>query len=155
MKSTNDVTANKAIVLFDGICPLCRKSVGLVKRLDWLGRLTYQDARDVEHLPKSSVPLDSDRLLREMHLLTPNRKHVYSGFKAVRWMAGRMPLLWPLWPILYVPGMPVLGQRIYLWIAKNRYHLVPCHDGACTVSMKSQTATAVAHSNNGVQTPVA
>src|SRR5262249_15442322 len=35
-----------AVVLYDGQCPLCRRSVALLRRLDWLGRLAYADARD-------------------------------------------------------------------------------------------------------------
>jgi len=29
-----------------------------------------------------------------------------------------------------------LGNRVYRWIAKNRYSLVPCHDGVCQVPLK-------------------
>ena len=63
-----------------------------------------------------------------MHLLTPDGKRLYHGFGAFRWMAWRLPLCWPIAPLLYVPGVPWLGQRIYLWIARNRFHLVPCHE---------------------------
>lgn len=124
---------SRAIVLFDGTCGLCQKSVAVLKRLDWKRRLAYHDARDVEHLPASAVPLDPERMLQEMHLLTPDRQRVYAGFRAFRWMAGRLPLLWAFWPLLFLPGVPWLGQRVYLWVAKNRYNLVPCHDGQCSI----------------------
>src|SRR5438132_632627 len=125
-----EATANKprkAIILFDGMCPLCRRSVAIVKRLDWRRRLNYHDARDVERLPESAVPFDPQRLLQEMHLLTPNRRRIYIGFRAFRWIAGRLPALWPVWPLLFLPGIPWFGQRLYRWVAKNRYNLVPCH----------------------------
>jgi predicted DCC family thiol-disulfide oxidoreductase YuxK len=123
----------KAVVLYDGSCPLCKKSVAILKRLDWLKRLTYQDARDLEHLPESSIPLEPERLLQEMHIVTPNRKRVHAGFRAFRWMAGRLPVFWALWPLLFIPGVPWIGQRLYRWIARHRYHLVPCSDGACAL----------------------
>ena len=41
-------------------------------------------------------------------------------------------------PLLYLPGVPAVGQRLYLWVARNRYHLVPCHDGACAVPLKKE-----------------
>jgi predicted DCC family thiol-disulfide oxidoreductase YuxK len=123
----------KAIVLYDGECPLCQRSVAILKRLDWLGRLRFQDARDREHLPASEVPLDPERLLVEMHLLTPDRKRVYAGFAAFRWIAGRLPLLSAIVPLLYLPGVPWLGQKVYRWVARNRFDLVPCHDGQCAV----------------------
>ena len=128
----------KAIVLYDGECPLCQSSVAILKRLDWLGRLRFQDARDREHLPASEVPLHADRLLVEMHLLTPDRKRVNAGFAAFRWMAGRLPFLWAIWPLLFLPGVPWLGRKIYGWVARNRFHLVPCHDGQCAVPPRAK-----------------
>jgi predicted DCC family thiol-disulfide oxidoreductase YuxK len=132
----------KAIILYDGRCPLCQKSVALLRRLDWLRRLSYQDARDVEHLPATNVPLDPERLLQEMHLLTPDRQRTYSGFKAFRWIAGRLPVFWLMWPLLFVPGIPWLGRRIYRWIARHRYHLVPCRNGTCAVTPPGTSSVA-------------
>jgi predicted DCC family thiol-disulfide oxidoreductase YuxK len=120
-------------VLYDGQCPLCLRSVALLKRLDWLGQLRYIDARDRQQWPASDTPLDPERLLQEMHVLTPDGRHVYHGFAALRWIAWRLPLLWPLAPLLYIPGVPRLGQRLYLWVARNRFRLVPCHGGVCTL----------------------
>jgi predicted DCC family thiol-disulfide oxidoreductase YuxK len=95
-------------VLYDGRCPLCRRSVALLKRLDWLGRLRYADARDP------------------------------AALGAVRRLAWQLPALWPAAPLLYLPGVPQLGQRLYLWVAKNRFHLVPCHDGECQVPQRKR-----------------
>jgi predicted DCC family thiol-disulfide oxidoreductase YuxK len=131
-----DPAPGKGIVLYDGDCPFCRRSVAILKRLDWLGRLHFQSARDVDHLPPSHVSLDSKRLLDEMHVLTPDRRHAYAGYSAFRWIAWRLPLAVPAAPLLYVPGVPWVGNRIYLWVAKNRMNLVPCTDGACPVHLK-------------------
>ena len=126
-------SARQGQVLYDGQCALCLKSVGILKRLDWLGLLTYVDARDREHLPPSDAPLDPERLMQEMHVLTPDGRGLYHGFGSLRWLAWRLPLLWPLAPFLYLPGVPGLGQRLYLWIARNRFRLVPCHGGVCSI----------------------
>ncbi len=122
-----------AIVLFDGQCAFCRKSVSLLRRLDWLGRFDCRDARDVANLPPSGDPLDPQRLLEEMHVVTPDRKRAYAGYRAVRWIAWRLPLLWPLAPFLHLPGAVWLGSKLYRWIARNRFKLVPCRHGVCTV----------------------
>jgi predicted DCC family thiol-disulfide oxidoreductase YuxK len=127
-----------AQLLYDAHCPFCLKSVAVLKRLDWFGRLRYVDARNLANLPASDPPLDSDRLLEEMHLLTPDGKHVYHGFAAFRWVAWRLPLLWPIAPFLYIPGLPALGQKAYLWVARNRYSLVPCHDGMCPLPQRGE-----------------
>ena len=124
---------NQAVVLYDGHCPLCRKTTSILRRFDWLGRLAFHNCRDAANIPANTAHLDTARMLREMHVLTPDRRRALSGFPAVRWIAGRVPVLWPLYPLLFVPGMTRLGQRLYLWVARNRFHLVPCHDGVCTI----------------------
>jgi predicted DCC family thiol-disulfide oxidoreductase YuxK len=127
----------KAHVLYDGLCPLCLKSVALLKRLDWFKRVDYVNAREPDQVqrvqPAGLPPLEPKSLLQEMHLLTSTGGHVYHGFQAFRWMAWRLPLLWPLAPFLYVPGVPWLGQKLYLWVARNRFRLVPCHGGVCSI----------------------
>lgn len=124
------------ILLYDGKCPLCQRSVKILKRLDWFRCVRYQDARQVDQLPVTNPPLDPDRLLEEMHLVPRDRKHIYHGFSAFRWLAWRMPLLWAIAPFLYIPGVPFLGQKVYLWVARNRFKLVPCKDGVCELPMR-------------------
>lgn len=126
-----DPAPGKAIVLYDGRCRLCLAGVRNLRRLDWLGKVAYHDCRDIDHLPPSAVPLDPVRLLQEMHLVLPDRQRVLSGYAAFRWLAWRLPLTWATVPFLYIPGVPQLGNRAYLWIARNRYDLLPCKDGAC------------------------
>ena len=123
----------RAQVLYDGQCAFCLKSVALLRRLDWLNRLSYIDFRNPDRLPNSKLPLDPGRLLEEMHLVTPDGCRVYHGFQAIRWIAWRLPPLWPVAPLLALPGMARLGQRAYLWVARHRFQLVPCHGGVCTL----------------------
>jgi hypothetical protein len=77
-------------------------------------------------------------LLDEMHLLPRGSRRYYHGFTAFRWMAWRLPLCWCLAPLLYLPGMASLGQRVYRWVARNRFRLVPCHGGICKMGDNSQ-----------------
>jgi predicted DCC family thiol-disulfide oxidoreductase YuxK len=132
-----DHAMGKGIVLFDGECSLCQRSVRILKRLDWLEKLHFQSARDTEHLPVTSVILDNAKMLEEMHLLTPSRDVAYAGFRAFRWISWRIPLLMPFAPFMYLPGVPWLGNRVYLWVARNRLKLVPCHDGVCELPKKN------------------
>jgi predicted DCC family thiol-disulfide oxidoreductase YuxK len=131
-----DLFPGKAVVLFDGECPLCRRSVAILKRLDWLNRLAYQSARETDRLPRSEVALDPQRLIEEMHVVTPDRQKAYAGYRAFRWIAWRLPLTWFVAPLLYLPGVPWLGNQVYRWVAKNRFHLVPCDEGGCKVPLK-------------------
>lgn len=126
----------KAVVLFDGDCAFCQRSVRILKSLDWFKKLTTQNARDREHWPIAAEPLSLTKMLEEMHLVTPDGRKTYAGFSAFRWIAWRLPLALPMAPFLYLPGVLWLGNRVYRWIAKNRYSLVPCHDGVCQIPAK-------------------
>jgi hypothetical protein len=108
--------------------------VALLRRLDWLSALGYVDVRDPMQTLLLHVPVPPERLIEEMHLLTPDGGEVLHGFRAFRWMAWRLPLLWFLVPFLYLPGMATVGQRAYLWVARHRFRLVPCHGGVCTLA---------------------
>jgi predicted DCC family thiol-disulfide oxidoreductase YuxK len=129
------VPNNKAIVLYDGDCAFCLRSIGILRRLDWNKALSYQNARNRGELPRCGALAEPGRLLEEMHVLTPDRREIFAGFAAFRWIAGRIPLLWPFLPLMYLPGIPRLGQRLYLWVARNRFNLIPCQgmDGACSI----------------------
>ncbi len=137
MTTTPDFPRAQALVLYDGQCRLCLKSVALLRRLDWRGVLDFRDARRTASLPARDPPLDPEQLLEQLHLVAPPDGRVLAGFAAFRWMAWRLPLLWPLAPLLYVPGVPSLGQKLYLWVARNRFRLVPCHGGVCELSRRT------------------
>jgi len=128
-----DHRRERAILLYDGDCALCRRGVAQLRRLDWFGVLRYENAREREKMPVTEPPLNPDRLLEEMHLVPAHGGRIYHGFGAFRWLAWRLPALWPIAPFLYLPGIPTLGQRLYLWVARNRFRLVPCHGGICTL----------------------
>lgn len=124
---------NQARVLFDGDCAFCRKSVELLKKLDWFGNLDFVNVRD-ESLPLlKEPPVAGAPLLEQMHVLTRDGQHLYGGYRAIRWLAWRLPLTWLVAPFLYLPGMTYLGQKVYLAIARNRFKIIPCEHGACSL----------------------
>jgi predicted DCC family thiol-disulfide oxidoreductase YuxK len=127
-------------LLYDGQCPFCARSVRLAKRLDWLERLKPVDLVQASRL-ELPQPVSAEQLLEQMHLITPGGSKIYRGFEALRWLAWRLPLLWPLAPLLYVPGMARLGQRLYLAVARNRFRLVPCHGGVCRLPEAATTTS--------------
>jgi predicted DCC family thiol-disulfide oxidoreductase YuxK len=134
--ATSTRHSRRAAVFFDGDCAFCRRSIALLQRLDWLHRLVYVNSRERDNPLLANPALDHAPLLEEMHLLTPDGTGLYHGFGAVRWLAWRLPALWPIAPFLYVPGVPTLGQKLYLWVARHRFRLVPCHGGVCTIQRR-------------------
>jgi predicted DCC family thiol-disulfide oxidoreductase YuxK len=123
----------RAVMLYDGLCPFCCKGVAIVRRLDWFNLIHYVDARHPEDFPLPGVQLEPKRLLEEMHVVTGHGLRVYHGFAALRWLAWRLPLLWGFAPLFYLPGVLPVGQWLYLWVARNRFRLIPCHGGVCTL----------------------
>lgn len=120
-------------VLYDGDCALCRASVGWLRRLDWRGVLSFVSLRDENDPIVQGVPASREQLVEQMHVWPASRQGLYHGFAAFRFLAWRLPALWPIAPFLYLPGVPWAGQKIYLWIARNRFNLVPCKDGVCHI----------------------
>ena len=68
--------------------------------------------------------------------VAPGRRRRRRRRRRGRWGGRRLPLLWLSAPLLYLPGVPWLGQCIYLWVARNRFNLVPCRDGVCDIQKK-------------------
>ena len=72
-----------------------------------------------------------------MHVVTPDRQHAFAGYRAIRWLSWRIPPLWLLAPFFYLPGALWLGNKAYRWVARNRFKLVPCEHGLCTVQRRN------------------
>lgn len=122
--------SDRALVVYDGQCRFCLASVASLRRLDWRRRLSYGDARSADVL-RENPSIDPVRALARLHLVTPDGARVLDGFHAFRWLAGRLPLLWIAWPVLWLPGMSALGTRVYDWIARNRFAFGTCESGSC------------------------
>ena len=100
--------------------------------LDVFAKLQLLDLRQQEDA--LGVAVDRRRAEREMFVLTPGGKWL-GGFRAFHWMAWRLPLLVIVAPLLYFPGVPPLGDRVYRWVSHNRFRLmgVSCDSDACAV----------------------
>lgn len=125
------------IVIFDGHCRFCRAHVERFARWDRNGRLAFlslHDPRVSEWFPD----LDRDELMRHMVVIDRGgRRHF--GAAAIRHLSPHLRPLWPLAPLLHVPGTLPLWQWIYSQIARRRYlfgHLGECTDGSCQVRPK-------------------
>jgi predicted DCC family thiol-disulfide oxidoreductase YuxK len=121
----------KARVLYDGDCAFCCKSIELLKKLDWLGKLEYVNVRDETQAFLKEPPVAGAPLLEQMHVLPARSQSLYGGYRAIRWLAWRLPATWLIAPFLYPPGMTWLGQKLYLCVARNRFKIIPCEHGVC------------------------
>ena len=111
------------VVVFDGACGFCSRSAVVVRRLDLGRRLRFVDANaDWPSLAAAYPSLDADACLAEMHVVdgAGPAARITAGFYAFRRLAWVLPIAWPLVPLLYVPGVPAIGRRVYRFIALHR-----------------------------------
>src|SRR5574341_2176045 len=122
---TEPIIMTKLAVLFDGQCPLCMRSVTIVDCFDWRGKFVFRDVNDWEQISRDFPGLDQHKSLEEMQVLVPrgNRHEALAGFYAFRKIAQHLPLGMLLWPLLFIPGVPYIGTRIYRFIASRRRRL--------------------------------
>lgn len=117
-------------VLYDGQCRFCRSQVAMLRRLDLTGRLRFVSLHE-PHVGRDFPDLAPAALMQEMHVVDRSGR-VRAGAEAVRYLARRMPLLWPLALPLHVPGSLPLWSWLYGLVARNRYRLAGrCDDGTC------------------------
>lgn len=107
----------KNIILFDGVCNLCNRSVDFVLKRDRKKQFYYVSLQSeegkklVEHY---RIPLDTDSVI-----LIRNTK-VFTESEAAIEIARMLPVPWKWLSILrFLPR----GWRdgLYRWIARNRY----------------------------------
>jgi predicted DCC family thiol-disulfide oxidoreductase YuxK len=116
---------NKYVLLFDGGCGLCDRTVAIISSLDLLGCVEFCDVvKQRPEIEKRFPHLRQDQWLTHMHVITPGGR-VRVGFDSYRTLARVLPLGWLVLPGLYLPGVSVAGSRIYRAVASRR------HRGAC------------------------
>ncbi len=107
-----------AVVIYDGSCRLCR---GTAEWLDWLDRrgqlafLPLQDPRVQARYPD----LSRKDLQQHVYVIDPRGARRHSA-GAVRYLARRLPALWPLAPLLHLPGTMPLWHWLYTQVARRR-----------------------------------
>lgn len=135
-------------LLYDGNCPLCRRTVRVVGAMDLLSRIRFINFRTADLADLSAlhggVQLDPARLEREMIVIKAGR--AYGGAEGARVVAGAVPALWMVWPFLAIPGLSNLSAAVYRGIAGNRMNLLKCEpDGACEMKPAGEPTRAVGY----------
>ena len=121
----------KPEVLFDDRCPLCIRSMVLLRYADLFDQLTLSglEARWPEVATRyPGVSLTDCQ--REMHVIFPDGS-LARGFFAFRKLLPNLPPLWPLFPLFHAPGAARLGPRIYRFVAERRQRFESCPSDHC------------------------
>ena len=110
------------VVYYDGECALCETARRWLSRLDVLGRVEWTAYQSLARPPHG---LSWPELESAVWLDTGSERPV-RGFYAFRKLALRLPPLTVVAPLLWLPGMARLGERVYGWVARNRCRLSSC-----------------------------
>lgn len=134
---TDPDTRPKAhVVIYDGDCRFCQKQVARLSRLDLGGQLSFLSLHD----PRTAArypDLSHDQLMDQMYVVDScGGRH--GGAAAIRYLSRQLPLLWPLAPLLHLPGTLPLWSWLYHQVAVRRYRwgrVSDCDSGACAVHL--------------------
>ena len=84
---------------FDGNCAVCRRKVAALRVLDVFGRIAYSDLQRLDPTSES-IPAG---IQTRTHLFAVIGNRQFFDYAAYRAVAGRIPCLWPVIPLLYLP----------------------------------------------------
>ena len=99
---------SELIVWHDGACPLCRREIALMRRLDRRGAIRFVDVSEGADM---QCPIDRADLLARFHASEDGR--LLSGAAAFAAMWRAIPLLRPLGLLARNPLMLALLERAY------------------------------------------
>jgi predicted DCC family thiol-disulfide oxidoreductase YuxK len=117
------------VVLFDGGCPMCRRTVRRLHRVDWLSRLAFVDGTDAVRRERFAPGLTEAQMMREMWVIEPHGRS--GGYDALLRIASAVPVFWPLLLAGSLPGIRQLGHAIYGVVAARRTRSGRCTDEFC------------------------
>jgi len=102
-------------MIYDGRCGFCYRSMAGFLAYDGLQQIKVRDFRT----NPSSIVSD-DKMEKALHLVLPDGRAL-PGFEAYRYVVLRVPGLWWMIPLFYVPVLSrLIGHPVYNWIAANR-----------------------------------
>jgi predicted DCC family thiol-disulfide oxidoreductase YuxK len=108
-------TRPERVVVWDDGCGFCGTWVRWFRRLDWLRALRFVPR---SQLASAGVPVSEDAAARALQLVTPRR--VRGGFAAVTGVAELLPISFLWAPLLRLPPVAAIGDRVYQRVAARR-----------------------------------
>lgn len=106
----------RASLYYDTECGLCLTAARWVSRLDVFERIKLRGSLD--DLARVAGITEA-ALDRSIQLVCPSGK-TFAGFHAFRQILLRLPPLWPVAPLGWIPGAAYIGVRLYRWVADLR-----------------------------------
>jgi predicted DCC family thiol-disulfide oxidoreductase YuxK len=112
-------------VWYDGACPLCRREISIMRRLDWRGAIRFVDLSSPATF---GCPKNREALLQRFHAMEDGR--ILSGAAAFAAMWRAIPLLRSLGIAARTPWILRLLERAYVSFLRVRPALQRLAGGA-------------------------
>lgn len=110
---------NKHVVVFDGDCGFCKSSVNVIRKLDWLKKISYIPFQQEGVFNKYKF-LTKEMCSKELFLILPSGK-CYGGYDAFNRILLILPITFLFSWFFFLPGIIQVGKWTYKLIAKNRH----------------------------------
>lgn len=111
----------KAVLVFDGNCPVCKGAVKWIEENQWKGSFEMLPCQSKE--AKERFPFMEETVcMQAMQLILPDGR-VLSGEKALPEVLRRLKRFSPAADLFKLPGSGILSRSFYRWFADNRYHI--------------------------------
>ncbi|MGE0750691.1 MAG: DCC1-like thiol-disulfide oxidoreductase family protein [Variibacter sp.] len=102
-------------MIYDGHCGFCKRSMAAFLAFDGLRQISIRDYRAN---PSPVVP--SEKVDKALYLVLPDGRAL-PGFDAYRHVVLRVPGMWWMVPLFYIPVLSrLVGRPLYNWIASHR-----------------------------------
>jgi predicted DCC family thiol-disulfide oxidoreductase YuxK len=127
--SANTATAAWEVeVFYDGACPLCRREVAFLRKLDCRGRIRFTDLAAADFALPAGRSIEE--LMAEIHGRLPDGTWI-TGVEVFRRLYGAVGFRWLVAPTR-LPGVSHLMDWGYRVFARNRLKLT----GRCTTECR-------------------
>ena len=111
------------VFYYDGGCGLCRRLVAVLARADLTNAILWVPFQSLQRPPGDLTWDDLDRAA----YLDAGQGPPRAGFLAIRELTWKLPLLWPLAPVFWFPGIHRPGGWAYRWVAAHRHRFFSCN----------------------------
>lgn len=119
------------IVIYDGRCSFCRFQISLLRTLDICKKLKFISLYD-DIVSEQFPMLSREDLLKQMYVVS-STQFIYGGAEAIRYLSRRLILLWPMAILLHIPYSMFFWDKIYRFIARNRYLIAGKCSDSCAI----------------------
>lgn len=106
------------LVLYDGGCGFCRRAIGILRSVDLFDGVEPASGLTGDPRRRRHPEITDEMLAHDIWVAAGPR--AWSGYAAYRVIAARIPVLWPLVPVMALPPVARLGERVYRRVADSR-----------------------------------